>query len=149
MVYLNEAIKELAAADVTIVEESSVYETAPLGPQDQGWYLNAVLEVATSDSPSDLLAKILEIERLLGRIRKQRWGERCIDIDILYYQQKIIDSQALVVPHPEIANRKFVLTPMVEIAPWFTHPVRKRTQTELLAMCSDHLDCRRTEYQLL
>ncbi|MEO9873150.1 MAG: 2-amino-4-hydroxy-6-hydroxymethyldihydropteridine diphosphokinase, partial [Ekhidna sp.] len=82
------------------------------------------------------------------RIRKGKWGERCIDIDILYYHDIVLQSDELVIPHPGIPQRKFTLVLLAEMCPLETHPITMQTQIELLAECTDELDCRLTDYKL-
>lgn len=145
---LKYATQLLSEKDILILEESSVYETAPWGIEDQPWFLNVVLMIETPADPINLLRTCLEVEKLMGRERKERWGERSIDIDILFYHDEIIQESDLVLPHPEIANRKFTLIPLTELNSTDVHPVLKRTNAELLASCEDQLDCRLTEYKL-
>lgn len=120
-----------------IRSKSSIYETAAWGITEQNAFLNQVLEVETSFSPSAVLHLVLNIEKDMGRIREIRWGERSIDIDILYYNNEIISTETLVVPHPFIQERKFVLVPLCEIAPAFIHPKLNQTNLELLEKCRD------------
>ena len=148
MDYLRKAASLLTKAKIEIVDESSIYETAPWGPEDQGWFLNVILEVNTSKSPEALLESLLNIENQLGRVRKEKWGERSIDLDILYYQSSVIDTTTLTVPHQGIPERRFTLIPLVEMAPFAVHPTLHKTQAELLAECTDALDCRLTDYKL-
>ncbi|MBV9850003.1 MAG: 2-amino-4-hydroxy-6-hydroxymethyldihydropteridine diphosphokinase [Armatimonadetes bacterium] len=103
--------------DVMVVRRSSLYETAPVGVTDQPDFLNAVAELRTTLSPRELLARILQLERQLGRVRTQRWGPRVIDIDILLYGDEALAEPGLTVPHPRMAERAFVLRPLAEIAP--------------------------------
>ncbi|MTI23488.1 2-amino-4-hydroxy-6-hydroxymethyldihydropteridine diphosphokinase, partial [Fulvivirga kasyanovii] len=91
-----------------------------------------------------ILTRINQIEQQLGRVRMEKWGARIIDIDILYHAHDIIETEKLVVPHPGIPNRRFTLAPLVEIAPDFVHPVLKKTNTELLAICPDTLEVKKT-----
>jgi 2-amino-4-hydroxy-6-hydroxymethyldihydropteridine diphosphokinase len=91
-------------------------------------------------SPTELLSSLLSIENLLGRIRKEKWGSREIDIDILFFGSQVIETNELKVPHPSIADRRFTLVPLVEIAPNFIHPITKKTCSELLHLCSDLLE---------
>lgn len=116
---------------------SSFYETAPWGVTDQPAFLNQVVEVETSQQPEDVLRHILEIEHELGRVRYERWGARVIDIDLLYFGEEVRDTARLTLPHPRLHERKFVLIPMVEIAPDFIHPYLQKTQTTLLSECPD------------
>lgn len=103
---------------------SSVYETEPVGPPPQGCYLNAVLRLATSLTPEELLGTLLEIERRAGRERnpEERWRPRPLDLDLLLYADRCIESEDLVVPHPRLHERAFVLVPLHELAPDLVHP---------------------------
>lgn len=120
--------------------QSSVYETAAWGKTDQASFYNQVIQINTSLLPTQLLNRILSIENEIGRKRYEKWGERIIDIDILYYSETTLQSQELSIPHPEIENRLFTLIPLVEVAPLFIHPVLKVTQQQLLEQCVDHLE---------
>ena len=122
-----------------IIKQSSVYETAPWGKSDQPNYLNQALQIETHLKPQELLSACLTIERLMGRHRDEKWGARLIDIDIVYFDDRIINSNELIVPHPRMTERKFVLTPLVEINPGFVHPVIKKNNRELLNVCKDEL----------
>ncbi len=122
-----------------IVTASSLYATKAWGVEDQPDFLNQVVEVDSALLPEGLLKKVNEIENVLGRVRKTKWGTRNIDIDILYYQNKIIQTENLIVPHPQNQNRNFVLAPMAEIASGFVHPILNLTQRDLLAECPDTL----------
>lgn len=120
-----------------IRSKSSVYETAAWGITEQNAFLNQVIEVETHFSPSAVLHLVLKIEKDMGRIREIKWGERSIDIDILYYNNEVISTENLVVPHPFIQERKFVLVPLCEIAPAFVHPKLNQANLELLEKCQD------------
>lgn len=120
-----------------IRSKSSIYETAAWGITEQNAFLNQVIEVESHFSPSAVLHLVLSIEKEMGRIREIKWGERSIDIDILYYNNEIISIENLAVPHPFIQERKFVLVPLCEIAPAFIHPKLKQTNLELLKKCQD------------
>jgi 2-amino-4-hydroxy-6-hydroxymethyldihydropteridine diphosphokinase len=148
MEYLREAEKLLIQNRIQVIDESSIYETEPWGNADQSWFLNIVLQVNTSLLAEELLEKLLSIELELGRIRKEKWGERSIDIDILYFNDETIETETLTIPHPGIPNRKFTLIPLVEMCPLETHPISKHNQMELLAVCTDELDCRLSDYKL-
>lgn len=120
-----------------IRSKSSIYETAAWGITEQNAFLNQVLEVETHFSPSAVLHLVLSIEKEMGRIREIKWGERSIDIDILYYNNELISTENLAIPHPFIQERKFVLVPLCEIAPAFIHSKLKQTNLELLEKCQD------------
>ncbi len=125
-----------------IVIKSLVYETAAWGLTDQANFLNQVLEVSTTLEPQQLLEVIETIEKEMGRKRIQKMGPRIIDIDILFYNNDIINQSNLTIPHPAIANRRFVLIPLVEIAPALLHPLLKKTMAELEQACPDPLAVR-------
>lgn len=146
--YLKAAEELLIQHGIQVIDESSIYETAPWGKGNQDWFLNVVLQIETSQSPSELLKTILGVEQSLGRIRKEKWGERFIDIDILYYHNEVIHTEQLSIPHPGIPDRRFTLIPLVEMCPLEEHPITDQTQMELLAECSDELDCKLTDYKL-
>jgi len=118
---------------------SSLYETAAWGMQDQGPFLNQVLRIATILDPSALLQNLLRIEERLGRKREQRYGPRTIDIDILFFNEAVIDLPGLHIPHPRLKERRFVLEPLNEIAPGKMHPVFHLPVSQLLLLCDDPL----------
>jgi len=121
--YLEAAIQALNDQEaISIIKQSAVIETEPIGVEDQGKFLNMVVEVVTSLTPMRLLDMCLEIESQNGRVRKYKCEPRTLDIDILFYDDQIIDSNDLTVPHPEVHKRHFVLAPLVEIAPAMVHP---------------------------
>ena len=115
--YLEKACSLLLGYPITILKSSPVYETAPVGPQDQDDFLNQVLEIQTSLSPFDLLKSCQNIEQCLGRERTLHWGPRTIDIDILLYENQYIADPQLIIPHPQMKKRAFVLVPLADIAP--------------------------------
>jgi 2-amino-4-hydroxy-6-hydroxymethyldihydropteridine diphosphokinase len=123
---------------------SSIYQTEAWGPILQADFLNQVLLVNTSLKAEACLAEMLEIEREFGRERKERWGPRTLDLDILYYGDQVIAESDLSIPHPRIAERKFILTPLAEIAPTFTDPASRKTMVILLAECSDNSQVNRS-----
>ncbi len=108
-----------------------------MGLQDQPVFLNQVVEIAATLAPLELLENLLEIERRLGRVRQQRWGPRNIDLDLLAFHRREVQTAGLVVPHAELAHRRFVLAPWNEIAPHFVVPHWNLTVAELLARCED------------
>jgi 2-amino-4-hydroxy-6-hydroxymethyldihydropteridine diphosphokinase len=124
---------------------SSVYETAAWGITDQPSFLNQVVEISTSLNARQLLRKILKIEKEMGRVRKEKLGPRIIDIDILLFENEIHDLRFLKIPHPEIQNRRFVLTPLAEIVPGLIHPVLKKTIAQLLEECPDNLEVHKVD----
>jgi 2-amino-4-hydroxy-6-hydroxymethyldihydropteridine diphosphokinase len=129
------ALERLTGLGVRSV--SPVYETEPVGNKNQPQFLNAVIELHSRLSAEDLLLKLKEIERSVGRTPSEKWGPREIDIDLVYYDDLVIDGPALVLPHPEVVRRRFVLTPLADIAPEFVDPVRKRMVRDLLSDCPD------------
>ncbi len=148
LVNLNQAKEMLEASTLIIVDYSAVYESAPWGDPDQGSFLNIVLRIDTVLEPEKLLEVCLATEEQMGRKRFKKWGERIIDIDILYYDNVIMESEELTIPHPGIPVRKFTLMPLAECGPNEVHPILGKTQTELLANCPDDLECSATELEL-
>ncbi len=112
---------------------SAVYETDPIGGPVQGPFLNACVEISTDLSPEELLTRMLFIEDMLGRIRKERWGPRLIDLDLLVYEEQVIDTEFLQLPHPRMEERDFVMVPLNDIAPDLIIPGLKKTVSEILA----------------
>lgn len=131
---LAEALARLAAAEeVEVLKVSSFYLNPPMGPPDQPWYVNAVAQVRTRLTPEELWRLLRNLEEELGRVRRERWGPRLIDLDLLLYDGEILEEPELKIPHPGMAHRAFVLLPLAEIAPEAYHPVLKKTAAELLA----------------
>lgn len=140
---LHQAVSLLAAACGPVIQQSAVYETAAWGKTDQAAFLNQALLLTTSLSAGDLITTILSVEEKMGRRRLERFGPRLIDIDMLFYNDDIIDAPNLTIPHPEMQNRRFVLVPLNEIAPSFVHPVFHKTVAELLKECPDELEVKK------
>jgi 2-amino-4-hydroxy-6-hydroxymethyldihydropteridine diphosphokinase len=111
---------------------SSLLLTEPVGVEGQEWYLNAVAEIETTVPPHDLLKSLLEIEGDMGRIRKEKWEPRIIDLDILMYGNEVINNDILKVPHPLMHERRFVMSPISELIPENVHPIIGRKMSELL-----------------
>jgi 2-amino-4-hydroxy-6-hydroxymethyldihydropteridine diphosphokinase len=120
-----------------IITASSIFETTAWGNENQNNFLNSVIEIKTPFDAFTILQKSQEIENNLGRKRSDKWGERTIDIDILFYNNKIINTKELTIPHPLIQKRKFVLVPLSEIAPNYKHPILKKNISTLLSECKD------------
>lgn len=138
---LELAIQFLNEEAGTVIHVSSIYETAAWGKEDQPDFLNQAIALSTNLSALQLLDKVLEIEQKLGRIRKEKWGERLIDIDLILFGDEVIDMEGkLQIPHPHMQNRKFVMQPLAEIAPEIKHPVLGKTISELAENISDNLE---------
>lgn len=127
---LQKAIASLAP-NVQTLSQSSIYETEPWGYSDQPYFLNQVIKCSTSLEPAALLAFLKEIEAQMGRQETFRFGPRLIDLDILFYDDLILDTPTLTIPHPRIIERAFVLIPLSEIAPDLIHPVKNKSIGEL------------------
>jgi 2-amino-4-hydroxy-6-hydroxymethyldihydropteridine diphosphokinase len=119
----REAVKRLSkVTGIRVLRCSSFYRTEPVGPPDQAWFINAVAEIRTLLSPGELFAAMKEIERQMGRMDGLKWGPRIIDLDILLYGQEVVQEENLVIPHPELHRRRFVLEPLCELASYAVHP---------------------------
>jgi 2-amino-4-hydroxy-6-hydroxymethyldihydropteridine diphosphokinase len=129
---LRQAVDRLASNDMRVLHLSRVYETEPVGYKDQAWFLNQVVEAETALFPMQLLTRIGRVERELGRVRTVPNGPRTIDIDILFYGAAIVNTVRLEIPHPRMAERRFVLAPLAELAPDLRHPVTHRSVRQML-----------------
>lgn len=138
---LCEAIEKLQSLGIEILRKSSIYETEPVGFKDQQWFLNQVIGVQPVLTPpirADLLlSKMLQIEQEMGRERTIVNGPRVIDLDLLLFADEVIERPTIMVPHPRMHRRRFVLEPLCEIAPGVVHPLLKKTCREMLAQLDD------------
>lgn len=130
---LRRALELLTQNGVEIVKVSKFIETEPYGVIDQPRFLNGVCQVKTVLKPLELLRLLLTVEKEMGRVRLRHWGERNIDLDLLLYEDVIMDTEELRLPHPDMANRDFVMLPLAEIAPELKHHVLDKTMAELAA----------------
>lgn len=135
--FLQEACDLLSQRAGKCMSTSSFYETAPWGKTDQPSFLNQAIQLETNLSPEDLLKALLKIELDLGRIRTEKYGPRTIDIDILLYGNEIIEQPQLQIPHPQLANRRFALLPLLELNPQLVHPVTGVSIKGMLDQCPD------------
>lgn len=129
---LRRAVANLGGGPgIRVVAASSVYRNPPVGPQDQPDFLNAVLELAVTLEPRDLLDRFLAVEQSFGRVRKVRWGPRTLDLDILLYGDRRVDEPGLTIPHPHMLERPFVLVPLADLFPQGRHPAASRSYGDL------------------
>lgn len=129
---IRQAVLLLKVKGVAVTAVSDVFETAPWGPRDQPWFLNACLLAETTDQPRDLLLKLQSIENELGKTTRYKWGPREIDLDLLFMDDLTINEEGLVIPHPEMHHRAFVLVPLNQVAPDWVHPLLQRKVQELV-----------------
>lgn len=137
---LERAIAAMNSSGVRVLRQSSFYLTEPVDAPGQAWFLNAVVQAETTLLPMQLLHALLKIERELGRRRLAPHGPRTIDLDILFYGSSVIRSRELEVPHPRLTERRFVLVPLVQIAPELRHPSLHQSVSQLLAGTPDRSD---------
>lgn len=136
---LQKAKEYLDKETGNIVGASSIYETEAWGNNDQPDFYNQVLIISTKLPAEQMMEKILKIEEQMGRVRGAKNASRIIDIDILFFNDDVINKKDLIIPHAEISNRRFVLTPLNELSPALVHPVLNKTISELLSTCKDML----------
>lgn len=135
----KDAIENLAdSKEITAIKTSSFYETEPWGDIEQDWFINCVIEIETELNADALLALIQNIEKRFGRNRVKKGGPRIIDFDIIFLNSEIIKTENLIVPHPLLHKRRFVLMPLSEIAPDCIHPVLKKSAADLLRQVDDN-----------
>jgi 2-amino-4-hydroxy-6-hydroxymethyldihydropteridine diphosphokinase len=139
---IERAIEMLGTHGVRVTRQSSLYETEPLELRDQPWFLNCVVEAETELMPRQLMNTLLEIERDMGRTRRVPKGPRVIDMDILFFGASELRTPELEIPHPRMAERRFVLVPFAEIAPEARHPTLQKSVAQLLAETPDHSEVR-------
>ena len=135
--FLQTAVQQIENEAGQVLTVSNIYETAPWGTDSQNGYLNQAICVETSSTTFELLALLQKIEIDLGRTRNIRWEDRVIDIDILLYENEIISTPMLKIPHPEMQNRRFALVPVCEIASNWVHPILLTDIKTILAKCKD------------
>jgi 2-amino-4-hydroxy-6-hydroxymethyldihydropteridine diphosphokinase len=137
---LKQATETLVQQIGPVVHQSSIYQTEPWGNSDQEWFYNVVIELTTSHSARQVLERLQAIESSMGRVRQVVYGPRPIDLDLLFYGELIINEPDLIVPHPQIINRNFVLVPLMEIAGELVHPVTGITIEEHYWASPDSLE---------
>lgn len=140
--HLLHGLDEIRSRAGKVLQQSSIYETEPWGVTDQPDYLNAACKIETTLSPENLFSVLKKIEIGEGRISQKKYASRTLDIDIVFYDDLILQSEGLIIPHPKIHLRKFVLAPLDEIAPDFIHPAFKKSMRQLLDECDDSLEVR-------
>ncbi len=143
---LRRATQRIAEVMGPVVAASSCYETAAWGVTDQPAFYNQVLRVSTILGHEALLRTLQQIEQQLGKVKVGHWRERLIDLDILYYGNRVVRTPWLTLPHLQLQHRRFTLVPLVEVAPQFVHPVLGKTQQELLTVCTDPLEVKKLDF---
>jgi 2-amino-4-hydroxy-6-hydroxymethyldihydropteridine diphosphokinase len=130
--HCNNAVRFLEESGIAVLKRSTMIETEPWGVTEQPSFMNMVIEIMTDLNPAELLALLKKTERASGRTGTIRWGPRIIDLDILFYDDRVVKTPDLEIPHPRISEREFVLRPLAEIAPDIVHPVLKKNVRTLL-----------------
>lgn len=137
---LQTAISHIEASVGQVLKKSALYETAPWGFEHETSFLNQAILIETKKNPQELLSELLDIETSMGRVRDSKvYSGRTIDIDIVFFNNEIVDEQNLKIPHPRIHERKFALIPLNEIAEDYLHPAHQKKVSNLLAECMDEL----------
>jgi len=137
LAYIKEAETLLVKYVGEIVKSSKNYKTEPWGNKDQEYFINKVCLIKTYHNPHILLSLIQKIEYIMGRVKREKWADRLIDIDILFYDDIVLDTEILQIPHPYFHQRLFTLEPMKEINHMFIHPLLQKTIEELYLACED------------
>lgn len=140
---LQNSIKHIEKNIGPVIRSSALYATAAWGKTDQPEFLNQIIIIETQLTAAETLKSILAIEKIMGRVRTVKNAPRIIDIDILFFNKEIIQQKDLIIPHPEIQNRRFVLIPLNEISPRFIHPVLNKPIHQLLLICPDRLNVKK------
>lgn len=140
-IHLEKAIQLIAQQIGNIIQVSDIYETEAWGKTDQRSFLNQAIKITSHLYPLDLLKGLQEIEKSMGRKRKEHWGARTIDLDMIFYDDYHFQSENLTIPHPRMHLRNFVLIPMMDLQADFIHPVFRQTVRELYGWCQDDLEC--------
>lgn len=143
--HLLEARQHISRQVGKIVTVSSIYRTDAWGNHAQPDFFNQAIEVEPSEGPHPTLLTLLQIEKVMGRVRTEKYGSRTIDLDILIWKNTIVHQPDLIIPHPQLQHRRFALEPLAEIAPGYVHPVLKKTFLQLLEACTDDLTVNRVE----
>jgi 2-amino-4-hydroxy-6-hydroxymethyldihydropteridine diphosphokinase len=136
---LKQAIASIASFS-SILQHSNIYQTAAWGNTDQADFLNQAIEIQTHQTAENLMQALLAIESQMGRVRLQKWEPRIIDLDIIFYESAIHNTDFIQIPHPEMQKRAFVLKPLLDIIPHFEHPILNQTITQLWEKCPDQLE---------